>query len=75
MGNRCIELKVELGDIPRLQAFAQLAPNETPGVLKARHRRLRIRSASENQNHAAACDSISRAGIRDGATSPRRAAS
>jgi hypothetical protein len=34
----------------------------------------RNRSGSENGNHAAACDSISRAGRRDGAASPRRAA-
>jgi hypothetical protein len=33
------------------------------------------RSASENRNHAAACDSISRVGRREGADSPRRAAS
>jgi hypothetical protein len=32
------------------------------------------RSASENRNHAAACESISRAGRREGAASPRRAA-
>ena len=34
-----------------------------------------IRSASENRNHAAACGSISQAGRREGAASPRRAAS
>ena len=33
------------------------------------------RSASENRNHAAACDSILWAGRREGAASPRRAAS
>ena len=33
------------------------------------------RSASENRHHAAACTSISQAGRRDGAASPRRAAS
>jgi len=36
---------------------------------------LGIRSASENRHHATACDSISQAGRRDGAASPRRAAS
>ena len=36
---------------------------------------LRTRSASENRNHAAACDSILQAGRREGAASPRRAAS
>jgi hypothetical protein len=35
----------------------------------------RTRSASENWNHAAACDSPSPAGRREGAASPRRAAS
>jgi hypothetical protein len=35
----------------------------------------RTRSASENRNHAAACDSILWAGRREGAASPRRAAS
>ena len=34
-----------------------------------------IRSASETRHHATACNSISQAGRRDGAASPRRAAS
>jgi|SRR5947209_3926128 len=42
----------------------------TNGVLN-----IRTRSASENRNHAAACDSILWAGRREGAASPRRAAS
>ena len=40
-----------------------------PGFLRCN------RSASENRHHAAACTSISQAGRRDGAASPRRAAS
>jgi len=53
----------------------------TPGAKQAARTKKRLaeqhgnRSASENRNHAAACDSISQAGRRDGAASPRRAAS
>ena len=49
---------------------ATIQPQNTPQSLP-----VCTRSASENRNHAAACDSILWAGRREGAASPRRAAS
>src|SRR5262249_36632438 len=46
-GNRRIELKVQLRDIPQFQAFAQVAPDETCSLLKARHGLLLFRLTAD----------------------------
>jgi hypothetical protein len=61
------------------KTFTYTPPTDSYGTdsftYKVNDGQLGTRSASENRNHAAACDSISRAGRREGAASPRRAAS
>jgi hypothetical protein len=54
MGNRRIELKVELGDRAQVQAFAQLAPNEARGMVQARKRCLLFHRAAD-ATHVDAC--------------------
>ena len=65
------------GDIMAWGPFDTRVPLRTAGLvgLPIQDESLQgIRSGYENENHAAACDSISPAGRRDGAASPRRAA-
>jgi hypothetical protein len=47
MGTRRLELKVELGDRAQVQAFAQVAPKETRGMLQARYCRLLFRRTAD----------------------------
>jgi hypothetical protein len=74
---KCIVTEDSLSsNAPHIETLHTQGLHYLLGVTEGDHASLfRIRSASENRHHATACDAISQAGRRDGAASPRRAAS